>query len=58
MKKTFHNFWLLKPENNFHKFMNSQKKDVLKMIADKKELSDDVVKKLESAIREFKSINK
>ena len=38
--------------------MNSQKKDVLKMIADKKELSDDVVKKLESAIREFKSINK
>jgi F-type H+-transporting ATPase subunit alpha len=41
-------------ENNFHKFMNSQKKNILKMIAEKKDLSDDVVKKLEGAIREFK----
>jgi len=45
-------------ENDFHKFMNSQKKDVLKIIAEKKELSDEVVKKLESAIKEFKNMNK
>lgn len=45
-------------ENNFHKFMNSQKKDVLKLIAEKKELSDDIIKKLEDAIKEFKEINK
>lgn len=45
-------------ENGFHKFMNSQKKEVLNLIAEKKELSDDVVKKLENAINEFKEMQK
>ena len=43
-------------ENEFHKFMNGQKKEVLALIASKKELSDDVVEKLESAIKEFKNM--
>jgi F-type H+/Na+-transporting ATPase subunit alpha len=43
-------------EKDFHKYLNSSQKKVLKLIADKKELSDDVVKKLEKAIREFKEI--
>jgi F-type H+-transporting ATPase subunit alpha len=43
-------------ENTFHKFMTAQKKDVLNLIIEKKELSDEVVKKLEEAIREFKEI--
>ena len=43
-------------ENEFHKFMNGQKKEVLQMIAEKKELADDVVKSLEGAIKEFKEI--
>jgi F-type H+-transporting ATPase subunit alpha len=41
-------------ENKFHKFMSGQKKDVLAIIKDKKELTDEVVKKLESAIKDFK----
>jgi F-type H+-transporting ATPase subunit alpha len=43
-------------ENNFHKFMNSQKKEVLQMIAEKKELTDEVVKALEGAIKSFKEM--
>jgi len=43
-------------EKDFHKYLGSSHKDVLKLIADKKELSDDVVKKLEKAIKEFKEI--
>lgn len=43
-------------ENNFHKFMNSQEKDVLKMIAEKRELSEEVVKALEGAIKSFKEM--
>ena len=39
-------------ENDFHKFMKNQA--VLKEIADKKELTDDIVAKLEKSIKEFK----
>ncbi len=45
-------------ENNFHKFMNSQKKNVLEMIAKEKELNEKVVKDLEEAIKEFKEMQK
>ncbi|HPN96782.1 MAG TPA: F0F1 ATP synthase subunit alpha [Candidatus Moranbacteria bacterium] len=43
-------------ERDFHKYLKSSQKDVLKLIADKKELSDDVVSKLEKAIKEFKEV--
>jgi F-type H+/Na+-transporting ATPase subunit alpha len=43
-------------EKDFHKYLGSSHKDVLKLIVEKKELSDDVVKKLEKAIKEFKEI--
>ncbi len=41
-------------ENDFHKFLDAQAKDVVKLISEKKELSDDVIKVLEKAIKEFK----
>lgn len=41
-------------ENDFHKFMDAQAKDVIQMISEKKELSDEVVAGLEKAIKEFK----
>ncbi len=41
-------------EKSFHKFMKSSKKEVLESIADKKELTDEIVEKLEEAIKEFK----
>jgi F-type H+-transporting ATPase subunit alpha len=41
-------------EDNFHKYLDEQAKDVVKMIAEKKELSDDVVKALEKAINDYK----
>jgi len=41
-------------ENDFHKFMKNQ--SVLKEIAEKKELTDDIVKNLEKSIKEFKEI--
>lgn len=41
-------------EAKFHKFLDIQKKDMLKIIADKKELSEDLEKQLKSAIEEFK----
>jgi len=41
-------------ENHFHKFLETQAKDVLDLILKKKELSDDVVKALEKAIKDFK----
>ena len=44
-------------ENEFHNFMNGQKKEVLEMIAEKKELTDDVIAKLEESIKEFKDIS-
>ncbi|HRY82807.1 MAG TPA: F0F1 ATP synthase subunit alpha [Candidatus Moranbacteria bacterium] len=43
-------------EEDFQKYMYSSAKDVLKLIADKKELNDDVVAKLEKAIKEFKEV--
>ncbi len=43
-------------EVGFHKFMNTEGKDVLAAIADKKELADDVVAKLEKSIKKFKEI--
>lgn len=43
-------------EKEFHKFMKSSGKEVLKTIIEKKELTEEVVKKLEKAIKEFKSI--
>ncbi|MFA5777098.1 MAG: F0F1 ATP synthase subunit alpha [Parcubacteria group bacterium] len=45
-------------EDEFHKFMNGQKKEVLTLIAEKKELTDDVVKALEGAIKSFKEMQK
>ncbi len=41
-------------EANFHKFMNIQKKDLMKKIADKKELNEEIEPKLKEAIEEFK----
>jgi len=43
-------------EKDFHKYLKSSKKDVLELIAAKKELSDDVVAALEGAIKEFKEV--
>jgi F-type H+-transporting ATPase subunit alpha len=41
-------------EKEFHKFLHSSGKEVLKLIAEKKELTEEVVKKLEKVIKEFK----
>jgi F-type H+-transporting ATPase subunit alpha len=43
-------------ENDFHKYLDAQAKKVLALIADKKELSEEVVSALEKAIKEFKEI--
>lgn len=43
-------------ERNFHKYMKSSQKDVLDAIATQKELTDEIVEKLERAIEEFKDI--
>jgi F-type H+-transporting ATPase subunit alpha len=43
-------------ERDFHKYLNSSAKDVLDLISEKKELSDEVIEKLEKAIKEFKEI--
>jgi F-type H+-transporting ATPase subunit alpha len=43
-------------ENDFHKYLKSSKNDILELIAQKKELSEDVVASLEKAINEFKEI--
>lgn len=43
-------------ENDFQKFMKTEGKVALAAISEKKELSDDVVAKLEKAIKEFKEI--
>jgi F-type H+-transporting ATPase subunit alpha len=47
---------LKKWEDDFHKYFKSNAKDVLDLIADKKELSEEVVTKLEKAIKEFKEV--
>src|SRR4029077_897184 len=41
-------------ENNFHKFLDIQKKDLMKSIAEKKELNEEIEGKLKQAIEEFK----
>ncbi|MDP1884495.1 MAG: F0F1 ATP synthase subunit alpha [Candidatus Moranbacteria bacterium] len=41
-------------ENDFHKYLKSNSKELLEMISEKKELSEDVVVSLEKAIKEFK----
>jgi F-type H+/Na+-transporting ATPase subunit alpha len=43
-------------ETDFHKYLRSNAKDILKLIADKKDLTDDVVSKLGKAIKDFKEI--
>jgi F-type H+-transporting ATPase subunit alpha len=43
-------------ENDFHKFMKTEGKEALSLIAKEKELSDRVIKKLEEVIRQFKEI--
>ncbi len=43
-------------ENDFHKYLKSSQKKVLDMIAEKKELTDEVIMALEKAIKEFKEI--
>ena len=43
-------------ENDFHKYLDSNAKEIVAMIAEKKELSDDIVAALEKAIKEFKEI--
>lgn len=43
-------------ENDFQKYLKSSAKDVLAMIAKEKELSDEVVGKLEKSIKDFKEI--
>jgi F-type H+/Na+-transporting ATPase subunit alpha len=43
-------------ENDFQKFMKTEGKEALSLIAKEKELSENVIKKLESSIKEFKEI--
>ena len=43
-------------ENDFHKYLDAQAKKVLALIAEKKELSEEVVSALEKAINEFKEV--
>ena len=43
-------------ENDFHKYLDTQAKNVIKLINEKKELSEEVVAALEKAIKEFKEI--
>ncbi|MDD5397114.1 MAG: F0F1 ATP synthase subunit alpha, partial [Candidatus Moranbacteria bacterium] len=43
-------------ESDFHKYLDSQASDVITLLREKKELSDDVVAVLEKAIKEFKEV--
>jgi F-type H+/Na+-transporting ATPase subunit alpha len=43
-------------ENDFHKFMKTEGKEALAAIAEKKELTDDVVAVLEKSIKDFKKV--
>jgi len=43
-------------ENDFQKYLKSSAKEFLSLIADKKELTEDVVAKLEKVIKDFKEI--
>lgn len=43
-------------ETDFHKYLKTSAKDVLKLVSDKKELTEDVVAALEKAIKDFKEV--
>jgi F-type H+-transporting ATPase subunit alpha len=43
-------------ERDFHKYLDSSAKAVMDLIADKKDLTDEVVEKLQGAIKEFKEV--
>lgn len=43
-------------ENDFHKYLKTSNKEILNLIAEKKELSEDIVAILEKAIKEFKEV--
>ncbi len=43
-------------ENDFHKYLDSQAKDVLTLITEQKALTDEVIAALEKAIKEFKEV--
>jgi len=43
-------------ESEFHKYMKDMKADVLGMIAEKKELTEEVEKKLTKAIEDYKEV--
>ncbi len=45
-------------EKNFHKYLRSNQKELLNSISGKKELTDEIVKKLEKGIEDFKEIYK
>ena len=41
-------------ENDFHKYLDAQAKDVIKLIEEKKELTEEVISALDKAIKEYK----
>lgn len=43
-------------EGDFHKYLKTQQKELMGELGDKKELSDEIIEKLETAIKEFKEI--
>lgn len=43
-------------EKDFHKYLTTSQKDVMALIREKKEMSDEAVAKLEKAIKEFKEV--
>lgn len=43
-------------EADFHKYLDTQAKEVIALITEKKELSDDVIAALEKAIKDFKEV--
>ena len=43
-------------EADFHKYLDSSAKETVAMIAQKKELNDEVIASLEKAIKEFKEV--
>jgi F-type H+-transporting ATPase subunit alpha len=43
-------------ENDFHKYLDTQAKEAITLITEKKELSEEVIAALEKAIKEFKEV--
>ncbi len=43
-------------ENDFHKYLKTSNKEILNLIAEKKELSEEIIATLEKAIKEFKEV--